>query len=163
MMHRNWILTGVLLFCLLCAAPVTAITVKHIDITVAENGDAYITGDYSMNWMEQMVVYPAGLSIVTVSPPKSATIHSISPSSVQVTVNKLVKVRHTNTSTTYITPAFSGADATKELDKFWFANMVNLDLAPGTLTLRFPDGATVADTDLTGVPSFTHTVAAPQT
>ena len=160
---RAKILIGIILCGLVLVTPVLAITVKHIDITVAENGDACITGDYSMNWMEQMVVYPAGLSIVTVSPPKYTTIHSVSPSSVQVTVNKLVKVRHTNASTTYITPAFSGADATKELDKFWFANMVNLDLAPGTLTLRFPDGATVEDTDLTGVPSFTHTVAAPQT
>ncbi len=161
MHYRNWILTGVLLFGLLCAAPVAALTVKHLDITVAENGDADITADYAMNWMEQAIVYPAGLSVLAANAPDHAVIHSISPDRVQLTVKNLVTVRHTKDATVYATPAFSAQDAQKELDRFWFANMVTLDLAHGTLTIRFPDGATTEDTDLSSVPSFVHTVSAP--
>ena len=152
------ILTGTLLCMLLLLAPVGAITVKHLDITVAENGDASIIGDYSMNWIEQAVVYPAGVSILAVNAPEHAVVHSISPNQVQVTVQKLVQVRHNADSTVYTTPAFSASDAQKELDQFWFANMVSLDLTPGTLTMRFPDGVTVEDSDLSSVPSFVYTI-----
>lgn len=158
---RAKVLVGIILCGLLLVTPAAAITVKHLDITVAENGDAYITGDYSMNWMEQAIVYPAGLSILSVNAPKHAVIHSVSPTKVQLTVQKLANVRHTNTSTVYTTPAFSIGDVTQELDKFWFSDMVTLDLAPGTLTLRFPDGVTVEDADLSSVPAFEHTVAVP--
>lgn len=158
---RARVLIGIILCGLLLVIPAAAITVHHVDITVAENGDAYITGDYSMNWMEQVVVYPAALSLLSVNAPKQAVIHSISPTNVQLTVQNLANVRHTNTSTVYTTPAFSVGDVTQELDKFWFANMVTLDLASGTLTLRFPDGATVEDTDLSSVPAFGHAVAVP--
>jgi len=156
---RVKILTGTLLCMLLLLAPAGAITVNHLDITVAENGDALITGDYSMNWIEQAVVYPAGVSILAVNAPDNAVIHSISPNQVRVTVQKLVQVRRTADSTVYTTPAFSASDAQKELDQFWFANMVSLDLTPGTLTLTFPDGATVEDSDLSSVPSFVYTIA----
>lgn len=153
------ILTGTLLCMLLLLAPVSAITVKHLDVTVAENGDATITGDYSMNWIEQVVVYPAGVSILAVNPPDHAVVHSVSPNQVKVTVQKLVQVRHTANSTGYTTPAFSASDAQKQLDRFWFANLVSLDLTPGTLTLRFPDGAIIEDSDLSSVPSFVHSIA----
>ena len=159
MHYRKWILIGVLLFSLLCAAPVAAITVKHIDITVAENGDADITADYAINWMEQAIVYPAGLSILAINPSDRAVIHSISPDRVYLTVQGLVTVRHTDDSTIYSTPSFSVSDIQKQLDRFWFANIVTLDFAPGTLTIRFPDGTTVEDTDLSSVPPFVHTVS----
>ena len=161
MNHRIWILTGVLLFCLLCAAPVAAITVKHIDITVAENGDADITADYTMNWMEQAVVYPAALPLATAAAGDHAVIHSISPNRAQLTAKNFVSVLHTNGSTVYSTPAFSSGDAQRQLDRFWFANLVTLDLTSGTLTVRFPDGATGDYTGLSSVPSFMHTVSVP--
>jgi hypothetical protein len=158
MQYRNLIIIGVLLFGLLCAVPVAAITVKHLDVNVGENGDAGITADYDMNWMEQVIVYPAGLSILAVNAPDRAVIHSVSPFQAYLTVKNLVTVQHTNDSAIYTTPAFSGQDAQKVLDRFWFANMVALNFAPGTITFRFPDGATIEDTDLSSVPSFVHTV-----
>ncbi len=161
MNHRNWILTGVLLFCLLCTVPVAAITVKHLDVTVAENGDAEITADYGMNWMEQAVVYPAGVSILAVKTPSNVVVHSVSPDRASLAVHKLVAVQRATGSTTYKTPAFSANDAQRMLNQFWFANLVTLDFAPGTLTIRYPDGATTEYSDLSSVPSFTHSVTAP--
>jgi hypothetical protein len=161
MHHRYLILTGVFLLCLACTAPVAAITVKHLDITVSENGDADITADYGMNWMEQAVVYPAGVSLLAVKTPEHVAIRSITPDHASLTVQNLASVQRASGSTTYTTPAFSANDAQKVLNQFWFANIVTLDFTPGTLTIRFPDGATTEYADLSSVPSFTHTMLVP--
>ena len=43
---------------LLLVIPAGAVSIRHIDVTVAENGDALIAADYSLNWVEQAIVYP---------------------------------------------------------------------------------------------------------
>ena len=161
MNYRTGILSGVLLFILVFAIPVAAVTVHHLDVTIADTGDAYITGNYSMNWIEQAFVYPAALSLISVNPGNDTVIHSISTDRVQLTVKHLVKVRHTKNSTIFTTPAFSKSDLTNDLKQFWFADMITLDLEPGTLTIRFPDGVIVEDTDLSSVPAFEHVVTVP--
>jgi hypothetical protein len=76
-------------------------------------------------------------------------------------VQHLVKVRHTKNSTIFTTPAFSKSDLTNDLKQFWFADMITLDLEPGSITIRFPDGAIVEDADLSSVPAFEHVVTVP--
>jgi hypothetical protein len=143
------------------AVPAGAVTVRHIDVTVAESGDAYIVADYSLNWIEQVVVYPAALSLLSLDTGKHTVIHSVSPDQARLTMQHFVKVQHTNNSTIYSTKAFSAVDAQRELNQLWFGGLVTLDLTSGSLTIRFPDGDTVENTDLTTIPAFVHTTTAP--
>ena len=146
---------------LLLVIPAGAATIRHIDATVAENGDTLIVADYSLNWAEQAIVYPAALPLLSGALGKNIQVNSVSPDNTQLTVQHLVTVSQTPNATSYETPAFSLAGARKELDKYWFSNMITLDGASGYLTIRFPDGETVEYRDLTSVPSFEHAVFRP--
>lgn len=148
-------------FMLLLVIPAGAVSIRHIDITVAENGDASIVADYSLNWVEQVMVYPAAVPLLSGALGKKVQVHSISPDNTQLTILHLATVSQNPGNTRYKTPAFSLADARKELDKYWFSNMITLDDASGYLTLRFPDGETIEYQDLTSVPSFEHVIPNP--
>ncbi|MCX6698725.1 MAG: hypothetical protein NTV68_02165 [Methanomicrobiales archaeon] len=50
---------------LLLVSPVGAVSIRHIDATVAVNGDTLIVADYTLDWVEQAIVYPAALSILS--------------------------------------------------------------------------------------------------
>ncbi|MDP3396721.1 MAG: hypothetical protein Q8S57_08680 [Methanoregula sp.] len=146
---------------LLLVIPAGAVSIRHIDITVAENGDALIAADYSLNWAEQAIVYPAAVPLLFGALGKNIQVHSVSPDKTQLTVQRLVTVGQTPGATRYKTPAFSLADARKQLDKYWFSNMITLDGKSGYITFRFPDGNSVEYRDLTSVPSFEHVITRP--
>jgi len=146
---------------LLLVMPAGAVSIRHIDVTVAENGDALIAADYSLNWAEKAIVYPAALPLLFGGLGKNILVHSVSPDKTQLTVQHLVTVGKNPGSTNYKTPAFSLADARKQLDKYWFSKMVTLDGTSGDLTIRFPDGKSVEFRDLTSVPSFEHVIPSP--
>ena len=146
---------------LLLVIPAGAVSIRHIDVNVAENGDASIVADYSLNWAEQAVVYPAAVPLLSGALGKNIQVQSVTPGSTQLTVQHLVTVSQNPGTTNYKTPAFSLGDARKVLDKYWFSNMITLDGASGYITIRFPDGQTVEYKDLSSVPSFEHAVPRP--
>jgi len=145
---------------LIIAQPATALEVRHIDISVSANGDAFITADYRMNLVEQLAVYPAALPLIAANSGKKVVIHSVSPQGIVLTAPYLVNVRHIANATLYRTPSCSITDLQRELDKFWFGDLVNLDVTSGSVRITFPDGKIINYTDLTHIPSFEHAVAA---
>ncbi|MFA4824329.1 MAG: hypothetical protein WC593_04140 [Methanoregula sp.] len=146
---------------LLLVIPTGAVSIRHIDVTVAENGDALIVTDYTLNWAEQAIAYPAAVPLLSGALGKNIRVHSVSPGNSQLMVQHLVKVNQNQGITTYKTPAFSLSDARKELDKYWFGDIITLDGTSGSITIRFPDGQTVEYQDLTSVPSFEHAIPRP--
>jgi len=141
---------------LLLVLPAGALSIRHIDATVADNGDTLIRADYSLAWVEKAIVYPAAVPLIQGYPKKNVQILSVSPDTAQVRVQGLVRVTQMPDARRYTTPAFSLADARKDLDKYWFGNMIILDGTAGTLTIRFPDGEIIEHQDLSSVPSFEH-------
>jgi hypothetical protein len=150
-----------ILLMILLVVPVEAASIRHIDATIAENGDASIVAGYSLNWAEQVFVYPAAVPLLAGVTGKNIQVHSVSPSETQVTVLHLAKVVNTPGATTYKTPAFALSDARKKLDAFWFGDMVTLDGSSGSLTFRYPDGAIIEYQDLTSIPPTEHVVYHP--
>lgn len=144
---------------ILLVVPANAASIRHIDTTIAENGDAVIVADYSLDWAEQAFVYPAVAPLIAGLAGKNVQIHSITPGEAQLTALHFATVVRTSEKTTYTTTSFGLAEARKKLDSYWFGNMVTLDGASGSLTLRFPDGEIIEYPDLTSVPSFEHAVA----
>lgn len=140
---------------------VGAISISHIEATVAENGDTVIVADYSLEWTERAIVYPAALPLIQASPKKNVQILSVTPDSARIAVQHLVRVKETPDGRRYTTPSFSLADARKELDKFWFGSMISLDGREGSITIRFPDGEVTEYSDLTSVPSFDYVTRNP--
>jgi hypothetical protein len=141
---------------ILLVVPAGAVTIKHIDAAVSENGDTLITADYTLEWAEKAIVYPAAVPLIQGYPKKNVQIVSVSPDKAQVSVQHLVKVTQMPDARRYTTPAFSLADARKEVGRFWFGDMITLDGTAGSLTIRFPDGEIIEYQDLTAVPSFEH-------
>jgi hypothetical protein len=156
MSSRTVLFLALILSLILLSAPANAISIKHISATVADNGDTTFTGDYSLEWAERAIAYPAAAPLIQGYPKKNVQILSITPERAQVVVRHLVTVTQIPDARKYTTPAFSLADARKELDKFWFGSMITLDGTRGSLTIQFPDGTIIEHNDLTSVPSFEH-------
>ncbi|MDO9326579.1 MAG: hypothetical protein Q7T80_16640 [Methanoregula sp.] len=144
---------------LLLIIPAGAASIRHIDATVAENGDTSIVADYSLNWGERAIAYPAAVPLLSGVLGKNIQVTSVSPDKAELTIKHFVKVQQKPGSATYKTPAISLADARKELDKFWFGDMITLDGASGSLTFLFPDGEIIEYQGLTAIPSFEHVVS----
>lgn len=150
-----------ILLMILLVVPAEAASIRHIDATIAENGDASIVADYSLNWAEQAFVYPAAIPLIAGITGKNIQVHSVTSSQTQVTVLHLAKVVRTPGTTTYKIPAYALSDARKKLDRFWFGDMVTLDGSSGSLTFRFPDGAITEYQDITSIPPTEHVVYLP--
>jgi hypothetical protein len=146
---------------MLLVIPANAASIRHVDATIAENGDAAFVAEYSLNWAEQVLVYPAAVPLLAGIAGKNIQVHSITPNEAQLTVLHFAKVVRTPGATLYKTPAFALSDARKKLDSYWFGDMVTLDGASASLTIRYPDGETIEYQDLTSIPSFEHMVLSP--
>ncbi|MEI7856888.1 MAG: hypothetical protein WCH85_05215 [Methanomicrobiales archaeon] len=144
---------------LLLVLPAGAASIRHIDATVAENGDTQIVAEYSLNWAEKAIAYPAAVPLLSGVLGNNVQVHSVTPEKAELTVKHFVTVQQQPGTTTYKTPAISVADVRKKIDTFWFGNIISLDGASGSLTFRFPDGETIDYKDLTAVPSFEHVVS----
>jgi hypothetical protein len=150
-----------LLLTLILVLPAGAVTLKSIRASVAENGDTTIVADYSLNWAEQAIAYPAALPLVSAASGKNTRVVSISPGQAEIVTRKFATVRQKPGAITYSTPPFSLSDARRELDKYWFGDMITLDAGSTLLTIVFPDGEMVQYRGLDSVPSFEHTVIKP--
>lgn len=144
---------------LLLVIPAGAASIRHIDATVAENGDTMIVADYSLNWAEHAIAYPAAVPLLSGVLGKNIQVHSFTPEKTELTIRNFVDVKQEQGTSTYKTPVLSLAAARKQLNKYWFGDIISLDGASGTLTFRFPDGETIEYKDLTAVPSFEHVVS----
>ncbi|HEX3001309.1 MAG TPA: hypothetical protein VHN82_02910 [Methanoregula sp.] len=156
MSRRTILILAVVLSLLFLAGTATAISIKHVDAIVSDNGDTLFTADYTLQWAERAIAYPAAVPLIQGYPKKDVQILSVTPERAQVVVQHLVTVQQLPDARKYITPGFSLANAKSELNKYWFGSMITLDGAAGSLSIHFPDGAIIEHKDLTTVPSFEH-------
>ena len=154
------------IFILACMVmPASAFTMKSLDVTVGQNGDAVIDAQYDLSFIEQSAVYfqiadPSRelQSAFNTKSKNPVTVESVSSSSARILVPTYITMTSTSEGTTYTTPALSFERARNELKGYWFAPLVSLDFSKGTTTVRFPDGYTQQFAGQISIPSVSHTI-----
>lgn len=146
--------------------PVQAFTADTLDITLRDNGDAQITFDYTLNWIEHIAVYlrianPADeLSRAFENNLKTPVrVDQVNSDSIRVSVSNFAQ-RSVNKGggTTLSTPALSFEEAENVLQQYWFAPLINPDFSPAITTITFPDGYKEVFYNISNIPKTTHTI-----
>jgi hypothetical protein len=157
---------GMLLLCFILAflvGPAQAFSVDSLTIDINQDGNALITFHYTLSKIEHTAVY---LNIVDPGKElKSAlegmyhhnvTVNDVSETSAQFLMSDFATTSTVNNTTTMSTPEISFQGAQKLLDKYWFASLVQVNYAPGTTTLTYPDGYNVVYYDQIDIPKTKH-------
>ncbi|MCQ1537736.1 hypothetical protein FTO68_01850 [Methanocalculus taiwanensis] len=156
----------ILLLALALAMPAGAFTADNLALSVQENGDADIRFDYTLNWIERFAVFlrianPADefRSALERAYKKPVDVKSVSSGSAVFRVEGLASLKESEEGVRYSVPALDFSYAVVELEKYWFAPLVQVDLTPDLTTLTFPDGHTESFVQVAGIPATSHTIS----
>jgi len=145
-MKRPICLAAIILLVLLIAYPAQAFTADSLAISVKDNGDASVTFDYTLTWMENLAVFmrvadPATelRNALESNFKKPVTILGVSDREAQFVVRDFAQVSRADSATTWKTPGLSFAAADNVLKQYWFAPLVNPDFSPAVTEFTFPD------------------------
>ncbi len=154
-----------LLLLVALSMPVQAFTADRLDISVRENGDANITFDYTLNWLEYLAVFlhvadPAAelQKAVQSNTYANVTVNSVTPREVSLGVEKFAVVQDQAMGPTLTTPTISFAQAEQVLQQYWFSRYISPDFSPATTVIQFPDGYSQTFYDQITIPSVSHTI-----
>jgi hypothetical protein len=153
--------------CILALAvmPVQAFTAKSLTITLAPDGDADLTMQYDLSFIEQSAVFfkiadPADelKNAFDSHSSEPVTVPSATSTSALVHIPAFADVSTGADRVTMVTPSLSFARAQQVMDEYWFAPLVSPDFSPGITTVIFPDGHRAAYYDALTLPSVSHTL-----
>ena len=164
-MNYRHLLLGVLLLAGILATPAAAFTITSLAVNIDENGDADVTVDYSLSWMERFAVYTRiahpeqqlETALESFSG-KEVRIDSVSPSRTTLAIESFADHAEDETGTTYTTPSMDFTLAEQKVRGYWFSRFVSLDLSPARTVITFPDGYNTSFTNVAYIPSVSHTV-----
>jgi len=156
---------GILLIIGLLAAPAAAFTFNNLDISIDTDGDADISVDYSLSWIEQIVVFmrianPAdkleqGLEQYS---GKDVQVMSVSSGRTNLMVRDFATVTGSETATTYTTPYLDFSGAGQAISGYWFSKFITVDTSPETAVVRFSDGYAETFSNSYTIPAITHEI-----
>jgi hypothetical protein len=154
---------GLVLVITLLAAPASAFTMNRLDIQVAANGDAEVTADYSLTWVERIVVFmriadPEQQLETALSQymGKDVAVISVSQGETVLLIRDFAIVSESDDAVTYTTLSLDFSGAEQALKGYWFSRFVTLDSSPDISMVSFPDGYEETFPDTLIVPSVTH-------
>ena len=164
-MKRLLILT--LLIVALLAAPTSAVTMNLMDIQVEETGDAMVTIDYTLSFVEKIPV------MLNLANPGEEIRKAIDENDPNNRVDLLssdwesVVLQVTNYAKTYegdipgtitqMTPKTDFSKAEETLNGYWFGPLIAIDLSPTVTQIGFADGYSEQFDNQLIILSVTHT------
>nr|WP_319375315.1 hypothetical protein [uncultured Methanoregula sp.] len=164
-MKRVYLIIGCLCLLAFSVMPAQAFTAKTLTVALAPNGDAHITMQYDLNFLEQSAVFfrmadPANelKKAFDSNTNRQVTVNSVTSSSADFVVPSYAQVTQGNGTTTMTSPEISFARAQEVLKKYWFAPLISANFAPQVTTITFPDGYQETFTNSITMPSITHTM-----
>lgn len=143
-----------------------AFTSEMLLIEVQNNGNAYITFEYSLNVLEKAAVY------LKIADPKKelknalenmfhhpVSIDEVTPRSTRFLVQDFADIIRKNETIMVKTPAISFEMAERALNKYWFAPLVQADYSADVARILYPDGYEEEYFDTMRIPANTHTLS----
>nr|WP_321351946.1 hypothetical protein [uncultured Methanoregula sp.] len=164
-MKRVYLIIGCLCLLAFSVMPAQAFTAKTLNVALAPNGDAQITMQYDLNFLEQSAVFFRMADPATElkkafdsNTNRQVTVNSVTSSSADFIVPSYAQVIQGNGTTTMTSPEISFARAQEVLKKYWFAPLISANFAPQVTTITFPDGYQETFANSLTMPSITHTM-----
>jgi hypothetical protein len=162
-MQRYQTMIGLALVIALLAAPAVAFTMDSLTIAVRETGDADVTADYTLTWVERIAIFmhiaePEQVleKALEESTGRDVVVSSITPGRTVLSVGNFAALRETGNRTTFITPSLDFSGAEQGVKGYWFAPLVSVDASPGMTVVSFPDGHQQVFYDALVIPSVTY-------
>jgi len=162
-MNYSRILIGLLLVAGILAAPAAAFTVNNLVVNIAENGDAEISVDYSLSWVERVVVF------MKIAHPeqqleqalegytgKEVQVTSVNPGRTDLFVQDFAGMTDNGTGITYRTPSMDFIQAEQMIQGYWFSRFVSVDASPEIAVITFPDGYEETFLNVANIPGVIH-------
>lgn len=147
------------------AMPVSGFTADQLAVRVLESGDAEIVFDYRLTWIERVVVFskiadpkPGIQRTLEGMYTKPVHVNTVTTQSTSITVRGLATIHESDMGRVYTVPGIDFSKLTKNIDKYWFAPLISIDLSPSVTIVTFPDGTTQYFSDVTALPPISHTV-----
>jgi hypothetical protein len=163
------VVKGSLLFLALmvvCSSPVFAFTAQSLDITIEKNGDATAVFRYAL---EGVIENAIPLSLLEDELKKGLSTSSEPPlviafdrSEATLLLRKFAEVSDTDTGVEYMTASMDFTKAEIALKNSALNYVISADFSPQRSKVTFPDGYFREFSDMSTLPSLTHTVIDPK-
>ena len=162
-MNYSQITIGLLLVAGILAAPAAALTATSLAMNIKENGDAEISVDYSLSWVERVVVF------MKIAHPeqqleqalegytgKEVQVTSVNPGRTDLFVQDFAGMTDNGTGITYRTPSMDFIQAEQMIQGYWFSRFVRVDASPEIAVITFPDGYEETFLNVANIPGVIH-------
>jgi hypothetical protein len=164
-MKRVYLIIGCLCLLAFAVMPAQAFTAKTLTVTLAPNGDAQITMQYDLSFLEQSAVFFRMADPATElkkafdsNTNREVTVNSVTSSSADFVVPSYARVTQKDGTMTMTSPEISFSRAQEVLKRYWFAPLISANFAPQQTIIIFPDGYQETFSNALTMPSITHTM-----
>jgi len=144
---------------LVIASPVSAFTIKTLDIYAQDNTDAIIKVNYDLNWIESTAVFAQVVdpgeelrNAIESNTGKTVDDVIVTNNHIEATIRDFIYQEPAGT----IVPSLSFDRAESVLKQFWFSPMLTIDLSPDITTIIFTDNQKVEYKNMLTIPETTH-------
>jgi len=162
-MNYSRIIIGLLLGAGILAVPAAAFTINHLVVNIAENGDAEISVDYFLSWVERVVVF------MRIAHPeqqleqalegysgKEVQVISVDPGGTDLFMQEFASMTDAGTGISYSSPSMDFSQAEQMIKGYWFSRFVKVDASPEITVITFPDGYEEKFFNVAYIPGVTH-------
>jgi hypothetical protein len=133
---------GLLLAAGILIAPAAAFTLTYLEVDIRENGDANVSVEYSLSWIERGVVFmklahpeeQLRQALAKYSG-KEVQVDSVNPSSAHIGVKEFARVTQGQGGTRYTTPGMNFSLAGQQVRGSWYSRFVTVDTSPDVTTI----------------------------
>lgn len=153
-----------LLLGLLAPAPCAALQAGYLDITVDRTGDAIVTFEYTLSFIEEALAFLGAVGpgrdlgqVLAAATGGDVRQVAGSPGSTSFSVRGFAAVSGASPNTTYYTPVLNLSWAQAGWETSIIAPLLDPDFSPRVTVIRFPDAYSVTFHDELVIPSTTHT------
>jgi hypothetical protein len=163
-MHRSRILSLLLLSAILASSPAAALEAGYLDIAVDRAGNATVTFEYSLTWIEEFLAVLGAVrpdrdlgTILGAATGGEVREISAGPGSTSFSVREFAGVSGTSPNASYSTPELNLSWGEAGWKASILSPLLQPDFSPAVTVIRFPDAYSVTFRDELVIPNTTHT------
>ena len=151
------------LLVLLASAPAAALHARYLDIGIERNGDATVTFEYTLPWIEQGLAFIGAVNpdrdlgqILAAASGGEIGAFSADDGVTTFTVRGFANITETPPVTTCTTPALNLSWGEAGYQSSILAPLLVPDFSPDVTVIRFPDAYSLTFRDQLLIPNTTH-------
>jgi hypothetical protein len=162
-MKRLRMLSLLIVLGILCSTPAAALHARYLDIIVDREGNATVTFEYNLSWIEQALAFFGAVNpdrdlerIFTATTGGEVGTLSAGPGATTFSVTGFAAVTEESPVSTYETCPVNLSWGQAGYESSILAPLLDPDFSPDVTVIRFPDAYSRTFRDLFLIPNVTH-------